>query len=139
MIHLIYISSVTSWPTEEGLVALLDSSRSYNEKHQITGMLIYSNATYMQVLEGETKDVHQLFEKIQQDTRHTGIVKLLEEEINERDFPKWSMGFKDLKQCSPEELPGFIDIFNECLDTDTVLINKAPAIKLLLGFAKNLT
>jgi hypothetical protein len=72
----------------------------------------------MQVLEGNREDVHEIFEAICKDPRNTGVVKLAEEEIESRDFPDWSMGFKNLKSYSLDELPGFIDIFNGKLDKD---------------------
>lgn len=136
MIRLIYISSATSWPTEEDLNKLLEQARARNIEKNITGMLLYDNATYMQVLEGDLKDVHEIFEAICNDPRNTGIVKLVEEEIKERDFPDWSMGYKNLKDCSPEELPGFTDIFNGNLDKELVAKNSSKALGLLINFSK---
>lgn len=136
MIHLIYISSATKWPSEEELTALLEQARSRNAHQNVTGMLLYDNATYMQVLEGNREDVYEIFASISRDPRNTGIVKLVEEEIEQRDFPDWSMGFKDLKSHSPDELPGFVDIYNGRLDKEIATNNKLSAIKLLMNFAK---
>ena len=36
-------------------------------------MLIYSNATYMQVREGRVDDVHAVFRSIQKDPRNIGV------------------------------------------------------------------
>jgi len=137
MIHIIYISSVTSWPTEEDLTNLLEQARSRNLKQNVTGMLIYDNATFMQVLEGDISDVHEIYESIRKDPRNTGVVKLAENEIIARDFPDWTMGFKNLKNCSPDELSGFVDIFNGGLDKEIATKNKSSAINLLMNFAKN--
>jgi len=89
------------------------------------------------VLEGSIEDVHEIFEAICKDPRNTGVVKLLEEEIEVRDFPGWSMGFKELKTCRPDELPGFVDIFNSKLDKKIAIKNESSAIKLLMNFSKN--
>ena len=137
MIHLIYISSATNWPSEEDLKKLLEQSRARNLKKNITGMLLYDNATYMQVLEGEEEDVHDIYNSILKDPRNTGNVTLVEEEINQRDFPDWSMGFKNLKNHSPEELPGFQDIFNGKLDKELAIKNITKALSLLKRFAEN--
>ena len=136
LIHLIYISSATSWPSDNDLKTLLVQSRARNLKQNITGMLIYNNATYMQVLEGPAKDVHNIYNSILQDNRNTGNVILLEEEIIERDFSNWSMGFKNLESCSPEELPGFINVFNGKLDKEIAVKNNAKAVDLLMNFAQ---
>jgi len=137
MIHLIYISSATSWPSEDDLKQLLAQSRARNLKRNITGMLLYDNATYMQVLEGREKDVHDIYNSILKDPRNTGNVVLVEEEISQRDFQNWSMGFKILKSCSPEELPGFQDAFNGKLDKELAVKNTSKALALLMGFAKH--
>lgn len=135
MIHLIYISSATSWPSERDLLDLLAQSRERNQRQDITGMLLYDNATYMQVLEGSEEDVHDIYHSILNDPRNTGNVTLIEEEISQRDFPNWSMGFRNLKHCAPDELPGFQDIFNGKLDKEIAVKNASGAISLLKVFA----
>jgi hypothetical protein len=135
LIHLIYISSATSWPSQNDLKQLLKQSQARNLKQDITGMLLYDNAIYMQVLEGSVKDVHDIYDSILKDTRNNGNVKLVEEVINQRNFPMWSMGFKNLEDCLPEELPGFIDIFNGKLDKEIAVINSVQSVKLLMQFA----
>jgi len=137
LIHLIYISSATSWPYENDLKELLEQSRVRNLRQNITGMLVYDNATYMQVLEGSEKDVHDIYNSILKDPRNNGQFKLVDEEISQRDFPNWSMGFKSLESCSPEELPGFQDIFAGKLDKELAVKNSSEALALLVGFAKN--
>lgn len=83
------------------------------------------------LIEGQEKEVLRLFEKISKDPRNNGIVKLAE-----RDFPDWSMGFRDLTSCSPNNLPGFIDIFGGKLNKDIAQNNKVSAISLLMNFVK---
>jgi hypothetical protein len=87
MIQLIYISTATNWPTESELLDLLEQARSRNLRRHITGMLLYSNRTYLQVLEGEAGDVRELYDVICKDPRNEGHVILRESEILSRDFP----------------------------------------------------
>ncbi|MGD2118934.1 MAG: BLUF domain-containing protein [Chromatiales bacterium] len=135
MIHLIYISSATSWPTEQDLLELLKQSRVNNHRQQLTGMLLYGNATYLQVLEGDPENVHHVFDAICRDPRNTGIVKLHEAEIEQRDFPDWSMGFKNLESLSPDEVPGFADVFNGKLDKQVATNNRFDVVNFMLNFA----
>ena len=137
MIHLIYMSSVTTWPTENDLIEILTQARARNNKKNITGMLLYDNANFMQVLEGAEVDVHDIYNSILKDSRNTGNVILVEEEIEHRAFPSWSMGFKNLENCSPEELEGFQDIFNSGLDKQLAVNNTSKALGLIMGFVKN--
>lgn len=99
-------------------------------------MLLYNNATYMQVLEGEKEDVHEIYDSILRDPRNNGNVTLVEKEISQRDFPNWSMGFKSLDNYSEEELPGFQDVFNGKLDKTLILKNTAKSVQLLMRFAE---
>ncbi|WP_022951283.1 BLUF domain-containing protein [Leucothrix mucor] len=136
MIHLIYISTATSWPSEEDLKALLEHARTNNTRRNITGMLLYDNAVYIQVLEGDKEAVEEVYNIIVKDPRNNGHVKLIEEEITERDFPDWSMGFKNLESCSPDELEGFHDAFGGRLDKDFAVQNTSAAVKLLKRFSR---
>ena len=135
MIRLAYISSATQYPSEQDLFVLLEQARARNVKQNITGMLLYDNATYLQVLEGDAKDVHEVFASIQKDKRNTGVVTLLEETIKQRSFPHWSMGFKTKASFSTTELSGFVDVFNDKLDKTIAIENKSRAVKLLLNFS----
>jgi hypothetical protein len=135
MIRLAYISSATQYPSEQDLLNLLTQARGRNLKQNITGMLLYDNATYIQVLEGDAKDVHEIFASIKKDKRNTGVVTLLEETIEQRSFPQWSMGFKTKARFSTTELSGFVDLFNGKLDKTIAIENKSRAVKLLISFA----
>ena len=136
MIHLIYISSATSWPDEQDLIELLQQSRERNHQLNITGLLLYSNAMFMQVLEGDEKDVHDVYASICKDPRHTGIVKLVEAPIEKRSFADWSMGFRNLESCSADKLPGFNEIYNGKLDKQLVLNNTELAVSMLMSFSR---
>ncbi|BBN83688.1 hypothetical protein PA25_36730 [Pseudoalteromonas sp. A25] len=138
MIHLIYISSATRWLTDEELTQLLSQARVNNDKKNITGMLLYDNATFIQVLEGDEKDVHEVYHKIAQDPRNTGLVKLVEKTIETRDFPDWSMGFKNLQSCLSHPIPGFVDIFNGKLNKEIAKRNHVSVERLMKSFAVNI-
>jgi hypothetical protein len=135
MIQLIYISTAANWPTESELIYLLDQARFLNIRRNITGMLLYSNRTYLQVLEGEEKVVRKLYDAICKDPRNEGHVILRESEILSRNFPDWSMGFENLDSSSPIELPGFVEVFGGKLDKTIAVNNKTNAIRLLMNFA----
>lgn len=137
MIQLIYVSTSSKRPSEAELVDLLEQARFNNQRKNITGMLLYSNSTYLQVLEGESKDVHGLYDAIRKDPRNDGHVILREMEIPARDFPDWSMGFENLESSSSDQLPGYIEVFGGKLDKSIALNNKTNAIRILMSFSKN--
>lgn len=104
---LIYISVATKPLTEAELVELLNKSRSNNERDGLTGMLLYKDERFMQVLEGEKAAVMATFARIKSDPRHHDVIVLLEGELAERDFPQWWMGFKTLDGEAAKSVPGF--------------------------------
>jgi hypothetical protein len=112
LFHVIYLSSARTKFTAADLNQLLAHSRQANEKVGITGILLYRDGNFLQVIEGEREAVMRLYQKIGKDPRHTGILSLFQEEIPEREFPEWSMGFRDLAK-QGEDLPeGYNTILN---------------------------
>ncbi len=52
LIHLIYTSAATTEPSTAALVDILSASRRNNSRVSVTGMLLYTQDTFFQVLEG---------------------------------------------------------------------------------------
>lgn len=109
MYHLVYTSYAISPFDEASLVGLLNQARNHNKKEEITGMLLYVNGKFIQVLEGDQKKVKQLYHRIESDERHKRVTLLLEGESANRIFDKWSMGFKNLSDTDFKNLSGFQD------------------------------
>ena len=65
MFHLVYFSSATKEFTKPELQKLLDEGRKKNSKLGVTGMLLYKDGNFMQVLEGEEKVVTKLISTIE--------------------------------------------------------------------------
>jgi len=108
LIHLVYISSAAQAFAEADLVALLERSRRSNEAVGITGLLLYRDGNFMQVLEGEEEAVVATHAR----TRHRGLITLLQEPIKKRAFGEWSMGFRNLSGPSTRTIPGYNDFMN---------------------------
>lgn len=127
LVQLIYVSSAKYLMTEHELVDLLKAARVANLSHGITGLLLYNDGNFMQVIEGERCDVDQLFKNIEGDVSHTGIIVLLKDKIISRDFSKWAMGFHNI---SGKELEGFSRFLEyHSSDSDNVILpGKAKAI-----------
>lgn len=96
MKRLIYISSATRSLPEQELLDLVSNARENNRSRDVTGMLLLKNHTFLQVLEGESEAVDDVFERIGRDDRATGIVVLVDEPIASRDFPGWFMGYNHI-------------------------------------------
>lgn len=109
MLSLVYVSSATELMNPEELVGLLEHSRESNRRRDVTGMLLYRDGNILQCLEGPEPTVRELYGVISRDPRHRGVIVLVEEEVAERSFADWSMGFKNLSGTDTDDLPGFND------------------------------
>ena len=98
MYYLIYVSSATHEMNKEELAEILDTARKKNAHISITGMLLYKDGNFMQMLEGEKESVLKLFEKIKKDPRHKDVTTVIEREAPRRTFPDWTMGFRNMQQ-----------------------------------------
>lgn len=114
MIRLTYVSTADKDWTPKDLLELLKSCRTNNSANNITGILLYSNRTFFQVLEGEEAVVSEVFKTIEKDPRHKDVTVLEKTKIVDRQFPYWSMGFEKL---NPEEFAN-IEGLNNFLEKD---------------------
>jgi hypothetical protein len=137
MLSLVYVSTVKGGFSAADLVALLEQSREKNARLGITGMLLYKDGNFMQVLEGPDDVVRQLVKTIYADDRHHGVIQLLEWQIEQRQFPDWTMGFKDLNDPALRENPGYSEFMNQPLDSQIFRTEPSKARKLLEIFRRN--
>ncbi len=133
LLHLIYSSRETKNFTEDELIKLLESSRKKNLGLGITGMLLYNDGNFFQILEGDEETITQLYTVIMNDNRHDKITKIVSEFIPHRSFNGWEMGFANITNEQLETIEGLNDFFTEkkCLAD----IDPGRAKKLLKAFS----
>ena len=78
---------------DEQIDRILASSRRNNPPLGITGALLFSTDCFAQTLEGPMAAVETLFERIQQDDRHSDSVILQAGPVDVREFGDWSMAY----------------------------------------------
>jgi len=108
--QLIYISTAVQPFGERELSELLRHSRRSNQTRGLTGMLLYHEGSFLQVLEGPKQEVLRLYARIERDPRHVTSRVLLRGEVPERSFAGWAMGFYRTTSESEAELQGFPDV-----------------------------
>ncbi len=109
LIQWVYASAETQPFSPSDLEALLQTARSKNEGDDITGLLLYHQGSFLQILEGEEASVQATIDRIEADGRHDNVRLIFRGEIEDRSFGEWRMGF-----CRPpktEDIPGFVDLF----------------------------
>ena len=100
LFQVIYESQASRPFSEAEVEALLSASRTSNSRKGITGILLFRHGMFTQVLEGDESAVRALLEKIQRDPRHQNLSVRLEQTIENRSFPNWSMAYsrRDLSE-----------------------------------------
>ncbi|MEO6038079.1 MAG: BLUF domain-containing protein [Saprospiraceae bacterium] len=109
MTSLTYVSSATHLFSNRDLVPLLAQWRDGNARKGITGMLLYKDGNFMQVLEGPPAVIRRQFLAIRSDFRHERVVSLGELSTESRRFPDWSLAFWNLNSIDPASVPGYAD------------------------------
>jgi hypothetical protein len=108
MKNIVYMSTSVTLPDDDQLIEILTSARKNNLKHNVSGVLLYSEGVFIQVLEGNEADVDLIFAKIQADTRHKNIMPLIDAPIQQRDFADWTMGFATADADKVADLVGYL-------------------------------
>ena len=137
LVRLMYASRATETVRPETLTAILKKSTQNNPGVGVTGVLCFSGSIYLQVLEGGRSQVSKLYNRIAQDPRHTDVVLLRYEEIDERSFAGWSMGqvnmgrlntalllkYSETEVLDPYAVSGKVSmaLFNELVATASVM------------------
>lgn len=133
LIVLMYASAATVDFDEESLRTLLDRARQVNARLGVTGMLLYTEGSFFQVLEGDPLVVGELFARIKADTRHGRVVEIIREPIGRRSFADWTMGFVTLDRDDVSEIVGRNDFFGQ--GSCYAQLDPGRAKKLLEAFA----
>jgi len=130
--QLIYLSYRTEKCTNDEIDKILTISIKKNETKNVTGILLYSDTIFIQVLEGQKDEILAIYDKIKQDPRHTKVVMISLRTIQNRYFPSWQMGSKKFDTESYEFISKMDNEsakqFKELLNGDTK-INAIDIIK----------
>lgn len=134
MIHLIYNSATCLDFSKDDLVALFAKARTNNASMGVTGILLFVEGSFFQVLEGPEQAVDALADRIASDPRHDQMTVIIRESIAERSFGEWTMGFAEMSAQELSELAGMNDFFDA--RTSLSALQAGRAKKLLTAFAK---
>jgi hypothetical protein len=140
MFYIIYVSQATRPMSEKELAEILEKSRDYNTRDGVTGLLIYRFTTsanrgnFMQLLEGEEKNVLSAFERIEADKRHHTKILLEKGETKARHFPDWSMGFRNADTSDLAKFDGYSDLGSEAFWERAKGGELSDALEIMLSF-----
>lgn len=108
MHHIIYLSWAVAPFSTAQLQRLLTRARQRNAELAITGVLLYGNEQFMQVLEGEEDVVQELYAQIKQDPRHYNILTFANKVVAKRAFTEWTMAFQSVSAQQFADVAGYL-------------------------------
>lgn len=88
-----YVSTANTKLEDNEFNAFFDFIVTRNRKRNITGILLYQDGNFMQIMEGEPKGLHALYDSIKQDQRHHHLIEILNTETKDRIFENYDTGF----------------------------------------------
>lgn len=136
--QLIYVSDLVD-KNESELARILESAVRHNGENSITGMLLYSDGNFLQVLEGTHDSVHETYQRICRDPRHANIMVLTEVEVPERQFAEWSMGYRHLGADDVAKFPKYAPFFRLGFNASRLNARPGVALEMLELFSKGMT
>lgn len=129
-----YLSVATTPFTPDALNELLRKARLNNALNDVTGMLLFKNNSFIQVLEGERQAVEETYARIAKDPRHRQLIVMSQEPIAQRSFAAWSMGYRAVGD-APVGHSGFLDTSSAAEEFG---VSPSSAQKLLMLFKQTM-
>lgn len=92
---LLYVSKSLIEPSaiEREIKDIVTQARVRNAERAVSGVLIFTEARFAQVIEGPETAIDALMEKITRDPRHEQVTVVREDALGERRYADWSMAY----------------------------------------------
>lgn len=91
-----YVSTVNPALSDTEIQQALDFSKDWNNDNNITGILLYSQGNFFQVLEGDEGLLKDLFSRIKADERHYNIIPIFQKQVPNTKFDEYQVDFVSL-------------------------------------------
>lgn len=130
LVQIVYTSAATSAIPNKELAEILNVARRNNHSVKVSGILVCSDKSFLQVLEGPRVAVEAIYGRIETDSRHENTSIIRKQVIEEREFGDWSMAFVN-SDGSSDSHDGYVDYLR---GLDAISAGNGAARKVLRGF-----
>ncbi len=108
--RIIYMSTAVGVLRAEELDRIYLRAQAANAGAGITGLMLFYEGVFLQVLEGPAAGVTSLLERIRRDRRHAGLIVLESGPADERGFGGSAMNFVSARKLSSGEKQAFSEL-----------------------------
>ena len=74
---------------------IIAPARINNLHNRVSGRLLFTGAHFLEIVEGEARDLDELWSRVSSDARYERVIRLGNEPCQERWFPEWMIGYAD--------------------------------------------
>ena len=134
LVSLVYVSASVRLFGESEIAEILAQSHRNNGRAGITGMLLYRDGNFLQVLEGPDAAVESTLQRIRNDERHRGILVMRKDKIESRAFSEWTMAFKKVGSAEMQDMEGYSPFMELSFDSQAFKDRPDFAYRMLLKF-----
>jgi hypothetical protein len=127
-----YVSRTTHILRPRDLEFLLIEARAFNERVQVTGVLLHHEGKFFQYLEGPPESVARAYQRVRRSGKHEGLVELLNQPIATRQFVRWHMAFTEAPLTTLQTLTN--EIWAMKLSALNLQPTVSPGLQQLLAF-----
>ena len=128
--RLIYVSAARDEMSTQELDGLLAIARRNNTAASVTGLLLYHDGSFFQVLEGPKDAVMRIFSTIERDPRHGRVIVLQTKTAEARAFPNWSMGYMNAHALHPGQRANLLDLRQLTGGEQTAELTTSPIVSM---------
>jgi hypothetical protein len=108
--RVIYLSTAVGVLRADELDRIFLRSRAANGVAGITGLLLFCEGAFLQMLEGPLAGVSALMQKIRRDRRHAGMTIVHSAPCLTRTFPDSALHYVTARNLTPGEKQAFADL-----------------------------
>lgn len=131
--RLIYVSAARVEVSPGVLESILAVARANNEPAGVTGLLLFHDGSFFQVLEGPKPAVERIFAAIEADPRHSRVLVLQSGDETARSFPNWSMGYVGGHALGPDQQAHLIDLRHLVGQEEPANLTSSPVVSVQIN------
>lgn len=138
ILQIVYVSTIgKELIHSKEIDTILIKSRANNTRNNISGILLFRNGIFIQLLEGPIEIVDKTYEKIQKDPRHIQVTELARIYGGARIFSSWDMAYKEVDDSCDLKIINEIFSWNSKI-SQTHKISNQQIIKMLSSFREQI-
>jgi hypothetical protein len=114
-----YVSTANIDFQDQEIEDMMIKTNQFNSDEKITGILLYNERNFFQLIEGEKKAIQNLYERIKPDFQHKNIIRIFQKLVFEPAFDGYLTDFiSDTKKYNESQLKHYLH-YIEVLDPES--------------------